>query len=188
MENKPNKFISVTYSLYINTEDGRELVEEATTTQPFQFISGFGIALDVFEDKLIELKADEEFEFEIPKEQAYGDYVQERVLDLERDMFVVNGHFDNAHIYPDAIIPLQNEDGNRFYGRVLEVGEEKVKVDLNHPLAGETLYFKGRVLENRGATVEEIDNMISRMTGDGCGCNCSDCDGGCSGHHPCHKG
>ena len=187
MENKPNKFISVVYKLYLDGEQGKELVEEATTTQPFQFISGFGIALDAFEEQVAALPADGTFEFSIPKEQAYGDYVKERVLELERDMFVINGQFDNSHVYPDAIIPLQNEDGNRFYGRVVEVGEEKVKVDLNHPLAGETLYFEGRVLENRDATTEEIDKMIARMTGDGCGCGCTDCDGGCSGNHPCHR-
>ena len=180
MENKPNNYIAVTYRLYIDGDNGKELVEEATTAQPFQFISGFGIALDAFEEKVINLAKEDTFEFLIPKEQAYGDYDLSHVLELEREVFTVNGHFNHSHIYPDAIIPLQNEDGNRFYGRVLEVGEEKVKVDLNHPL-----YFKGRVLDNRAATAEEIDGMIARMTSDGCGCGCHDCDGGCEGHH-CH--
>ena len=183
MENKPNKYIAVQYHLYVDGDNGKELVEETSVAQPFHFISGFGIALDAFEDKVLNMEKGEEFDFSIPKEEAYGDYELEHVLDLERDVFTVNGHFDHSHIYPDAVIPLQNEDGNRFYGRVLEVGEERVKVDLNHPLAGETLYFTGKVLENRKATVEEIDAMIARMTNDGCGCGCEDCDGGCEGHH-----
>ena len=67
-------------------------------------------------------------------------------------------------------------------GRVVEVGEEKVKVDLNHPLAGESLFFKGEVIENRDATEEEINHLMKHLTG-GCGCNCDDCEGGCGHDH-----
>jgi FKBP-type peptidyl-prolyl cis-trans isomerase SlyD len=101
-------------------------------------------------------------------------------------MFCINGHFDHEHIYKDAIVPLQNDQGERFNGRVLEIGEEKVKMDLNHPLAGETLYFEGTVLENREATKEEVDHMMKHLTG-GCGGHCDSCGGGCD-HDDCGCG
>lgn len=176
MENKNNRFLSVSYTLYVNGEKGKEQVEKTTPDKPFQFISGFGIALDAFEQQIIGLEKGAAFDFELTKEQAYGEYSKEHVLDLEREIFCINGHFDHEHIYPEAIIPLQNEEGNRFYGRVVEVGEEKVKVDLNHPLAGESLFFKGEVIENRDATEEEINHLMKHLTG-GCGCNCDDCEG-----------
>ncbi len=182
MENKNNRFLSVSYTLYVNGEKGKELVEKTTPDKPFQFISGFGIALDAFEQQIIGLEKGAAFDFELTKEQAYGEYSKEHVLDLEREIFCINGHFDHEHIYPEAIIPLQNEEGNRFYGRVVEVGEEKVKVDLNHPLAGESLFFKGEVIENRDATEEEINHLMKHLTG-GCGCNCDDCEGGCGHDH-----
>ncbi|MFR5269651.1 MAG: hypothetical protein ACLTGI_01540 [Hoylesella buccalis] len=53
------------------------------------------------------------------------------------------------------MVPLQNEEGTRFMGRILEVNDKQVKVDLNQPLAGKTLNFKGKVIENREATNEE---------------------------------
>ncbi|MBR4921633.1 MAG: FKBP-type peptidyl-prolyl cis-trans isomerase [Prevotella sp.] len=184
MNKTPNKYIAVSYRLYVDGNNGKELMEEATAEQPFHFISGFGIALDSFEKQLVDLEKDATFDFALPKEEAYGDYEEAHVIDLDREIFSINGHFDHEHIYVDAVIPLQNEDGNHFYGRVVEVGEEKVKVDLNHPLAGETLYFEGKVLENREATNEEIQGMIARMSG-GCGCGChhdhGDCDGNCDG-------
>jgi len=181
MENK-NKYIAVTYRLYVDGDNGKEMVEEAKADQPFQFITGFGIALDAFEKNIANLEKGEKFSFSLTKDEAYGDYEEARVLDLEREMFNVNGHFDREHIYVDAIIPLQNADGNRFYGRVLEIGEEKVKVDLNHPLAGETLHFEGEVTESREATNQEIQQMINHMSGgcSGCGGGChGDCGGGC---------
>ena len=186
---KKNQYIEVSYQLYVDGEQGQEMMEEASKERPFQFITGYGVALDAFEQQVAGLAKGDSFDFAIPKEQAYGDYDEEHVLDLEREIFCINGHFDHEHIYEDAIIPLQNENGQRFYGRVVEVGEEKVKVDLNHPLAGETLYFKGTVLESREATAKEIEHLAAHLSGDcSCGCHhdhdCSgDCEGGC-GH--CH--
>ena len=178
MENKHNQMMAVAYKLYIDDENSRHLVEEAPKSKPFRFITGFGIALDAFEEKLKGLKAGEEFEFALNTDQAYGQRREDMVLELEREMFFVDGKFDHQHIYPQAVIPLQNEEGTRFYGRVVEIGEEKVTVDLNHPLAGEVLHFKGEVVENREATEEEISQLMKQMTG-GCGGNCGSCGGGC---------
>ena len=178
MSNTTHRYIAVSYRLYTDSENGKEMVEEATAERPFNFISDFGIALDAFEKKLYDTQENEDFDFTLEKEEAYGDYVQERVLDLDREIFTVDGKFDTMHIYVNAIIPLQNEDGNRFYGRVLEIGKEKVKVDLNHPLAGKTLHFVGKVLENREADEREIQTLIAQMSGSCCGSGCS---GGCGG-------
>lgn len=190
MDKPQNKYIAVAYKLY-TVEDGKnELVEQTSEGRPFQFISGFGVTLDEFEKQIAGLEKGTKFDFTLTKEQAYGDYEAARVLKLEREMFCINGHFDHEHIYKDAIVPLQNEDGNRFYGRVLEIGTETVRMDLNHPLAGKTLNFKGEVLESREATNDEIQGMINRLSGEGCGCGCEDCGGGCEdgcgGHHHDH--
>ncbi|MDO4309452.1 MAG: FKBP-type peptidyl-prolyl cis-trans isomerase [Prevotella sp.] len=197
MEKPINKYITVDYQLYTVDGDKTELVEKTTADRPFQFISGFGVTLDAFEKHIVALAKDETFDFTLTKDEAYGDYEAARVLNLERQMFCINGHFDHEHIYKDAIIPLQNEDGNRFYGRVLEIGTDSVKIDLNHPLAGKTLNFKGCVTESREATNDEIQGMINRLSGEGCGCGChdgchgdcgdGDCEDGCHGGG-CHDG
>ncbi|MBQ2210252.1 MAG: FKBP-type peptidyl-prolyl cis-trans isomerase [Prevotella sp.] len=180
---KKNQYMEVAYQLFVDGEDGLEMMEEATKERPFQLITGFGVALDAFEKELADLEKGATFDFSIPKEQAYGEYLEEHVLDLEHEMFCVNGQFDHEHIYEDAIIPLQNEEGQRFYGRVVEVGAEKVKVDLNHPLAGETLHFKGSVLESRPATTKEIEQLVAHLTG-----GCGGCGGGCHGDQGCGGG
>lgn len=179
MEKTHNKYIAVSYKLFTVENGGKELVEEATAERPFQFISGFGITLDDFEKQIVNLEKGGDFNFELNKDQAYGDYEASRVLDLGRDMFCINGHFDHEHIFKGAIVPLQNEDGNRFYGHVLDIEGDTVKMDLNHPLAGKTLNFVGKVIENREATNDEIQGLINRISGEGCGCGCDDCGGDC---------
>ena len=177
--------MAVSYTLYTVDGENREKIEEAPTTKPFEFISGFGVTLDEFEKNIVELEPGAQFDFELTKEQAYGDYEEERVLDLDRSIFQINGHFDHENIFVDTIVPLQKEEGNRHYGRVMDITDDKVKMDLNHPLAGKTLNFKGRVLEKREASNQEIQNLVNFLSGEGgCGCGCGDCGGGC-GDHEC---
>lgn len=181
MEEKTNKYIAVAYKLYTNDNGTENMIEEATTERPFQFISGMGLALDDFEKAVVNLQKDEKFDFSLTKEQAYGEYENERVLSLDKEMFCIDGKLDSEHIFIDAIIPLQNENGQRFLGKVLEIGDSKVKVDLNHPLAGKDLHFKGSIIESREATNEEIQGMINHMSG-GCGGHCDGCGGDCGGN------
>lgn len=183
MEEKKNLFIATTYKLETIENGEKKLIEEATEERPFVFISGFGIALEAFEKNLVELKKDETFDFTLMQEEAYGAYIEDRVLDLDREMFCINGHFDHDNIYVDAVVPLQNEDGNRFMGRVLAISDDKVKMDLNHPLAGKDLNFSGKIIESREATNEEIQQIINHMSGEGCGCGCGECGDDCNHDH-----
>ena len=179
MEQNTNKYIAVAYQLYTLENGKSELVEEATEEQPFLFITGFGFALEDFEKQIEGLEQGGEFDFTLTKSQAYGDYDAERVVDLEREIFTINGHFDHENVFTGAVLPLQNEEGQRFYGKVLEIADDHVKIDLNHPLAGKDLNFKGHVVENREATNDEIQSLLNHMSGGGCGCGCHDCGDDC---------
>lgn len=183
MENKTNKLIAAQYQLFTISDNGeRKLVEETTKEQPFVFITGFDAALDALEEHLENLNRGDKFDFELDKEKAFGEYETSRVIELNKEMFIVDGQFDSKNIFKGAQIPLKNEDGNFFIGTVLEIGDAAVKVDLNHPLAGKKLNFKGYIIENREATKDEIKTMLSHMNGGGCGGDCGGCEGGC-GHH-----
>lgn len=189
MEQKKYLYISVDYKLYDITNNKHELIEETSEDKPFVFISGLGTTLEEFENNLIELAPGAVFNFILPPEKAYGDYVDARVIDLDKQIFTINGKFDSKNIHPNAIIPLQNEDGNRFLGRIVSICCDKVRIDLNHPLAGMTLKFKGNILETRPATNAEIEQMTRTLSGeDGCRGHCGGCGGHCgSNDNSCHS-
>jgi FKBP-type peptidyl-prolyl cis-trans isomerase SlyD len=185
-----NKLIILSYKLY-TTEDGeKELVEEATKEHPYQFISGMDITLDAFEVQVVGLNKGDKFDFTILCKDAYGEYEDERVIDLPRKTFEVNGHFDKEHIYKDAIVPLMDAEGNRMNSTVVEVTDTLVTVDLNHPLAGADLTFVGEIIESRLATKDEIEGMTNLLhSHDDCCCGCDDdCDKDECNHEPHHDG
>ena len=190
MDEKTNKYIAVAYKMY-SVEDGEsELLEEATDEKPFIFISNMGATLPAFEKELADLAPGDEFDFTLSTDDAYGDYYDERVLELDKEVFFIDGKFDNERIYEDAIVPLQNEEGQQFQGVVSKVTDDKVTVDLNHPLAGCELHFVGSVLASREATNQEIEQMAKLLSGEyGCGgCgggDCSSCGGGDCGGGDC---
>ncbi len=177
-----HKYITVAYSLYTDNSEGvHELVEQAPVEHPFQFITELGVALEAFEAKLKDLNEGDEFDFTLSVDEAYGPYEQEHVIELPKSTFMLNGRFQNDVIFEGAVIPLVNADGNRFQGLVLEVKDDVVIIDLNHPLAGKELHFKGSVVTSREATDAEVTALIKMMSGEGgCGCGCG-CDGGCDG-------
>ena len=179
METVENKYITVAYKLYTMEDGEKELFEEAKAEHPFQFISGLGTTLEDFENQITSLSKGDKFDFTIPADKAYGQYDEQHVIDLPKNIFEVDGD----HIKEGNIVPLMTGDGQRVNASVVEIKPDVVVVDLNHPLAGADLIFEGEVIESRPATNEEIQELVKMMSGEGCGCGCDSCgDGGCNDH------
>ena len=174
METAENKYITVAYKMYMVEDGEKEFGEEAPVEHPFQFISGMGLTLDAFENQVKDLAEGDTFDFTIPCADAYGEYDEEHVIELPKSVFLIDGKFDDEHVVPDAVIPMMTAEGHRLNGTVVEVKEDIVVMDMNHPLAGCDLNFVGQVVTSRLATNEEIAEMTRMMSG-GCG------GGGCEG-------
>lgn len=179
-----NKFVSVTYDLSVGEDNELELMERATPEVPLSFIFGTGMMLPAFEDALKGLEAGETFTFSISPENGYGEYNEDHLVELPKHIFEVEGKFDSEMVKEGNTLPMMDTNGNRLNGSVMEVKEDVVLMDFNHPLAGETLHFSGEILDVHDPTTEEIAAMSS---GEGCNCGCDDdcnnggCNGGC-GH------
>lgn len=174
-ENK-NKYIAVMYKLYTAAPgEEPELMEETAEGEPFIFVSALGMTLDAFEAQIVSLKAGDTFDFTLAPADAYGEYEASGKQAVPRSVFEINGKLDSRFIYEGAVVPLNSPDGARFNGLIVEIGEQTITVDINHPLAGKSLNFVGSVVEARDATNEEIRDALNQITG------CGGCGGGCGG-------
>lgn len=193
-----NKFVATSYELFVDGENEGELelMERATSEQPMKFVFGVGMMLKKFEENLYGLEEGQNYEFTIPVEDAYGEYLDENVIDLDRSIFEIDGKLDEKVIFAGNVVPLMDSEGNRLNAQVVEVTNSHVKVDLNHPLAGENLHFKGSILEVRKSSEKELVELLGGGGGCGCGsggCGSDDCgcesdekDGGCGSGCGCH--
>lgn len=176
------KMVTLTYDLRVDDEKG-EMVEQATTEKPLQFLYGAGMMLPKFESELAGLKQEDNFNIKLGKADAYGEVNNDAIVELPKSVFLVNDKFDEELIKVGNTVPMMSSNGQRMNGLVLEIGEEVVKMDFNHPLAGEDLFFAGKVVEVRDASDEEVAQILSGGAGGcGCGSSCSpsDCgDGSC---------
>lgn len=143
---------TVTYSLDIEGEH----VETADKSKPLTFLVGAQSMIPGFEQQLLGKEPGDPYDITVSPEEGYGAPNPEAVVDLPKDVFKVEGELQEDLLVEGNVIPLQDQQGNPMQGVVLEIGEDTVKMDLNHPLAGKTLHFTGEVLDVREATEEEI--------------------------------
>jgi FKBP-type peptidyl-prolyl cis-trans isomerase SlyD len=176
--------VTLTYNLHVDDENG-EMVEQATETQPLEFLYGAGAMLPKFESQLAGLREGEPFTIKLSKNDAYGDLNEEAVVELPKHVFLVNGKFDDELIKVGNTVPMMSSNGQRLNGLVLEVNDEIIKMDFNHPLAGEDLFFSGKVLGVREASDEEVAQILSGGGGCGCGSGGGGCGSGGCGDDSC---
>ena len=150
----PNKVVSLSYTLMLNSG---ELADEATADQPLVFIHGIGQRLPAFDDQLDGLSVRDTFSFTLSAEDGYGESSPNYVVEIPKNIFEGPDVPDDI-LEIGATLPMQDQDGNPMEGVVVEIGDDTVTMDFNHPLAGEALGFSGTVLDIREATQEELDH------------------------------
>ena len=84
---------------------------------------------------------------------------------VEKSIFEIDGIFDADLVEVGKVITMQDQNGRPMDGKVLEVKDDVVVMDFNHPLAGENLYFSGEIIEVRKASEEELSH--GHVHGDG---------------------
>ena len=74
------------------------------------------------------------FILHIDCDDAYGEETEDAIVALPKETFVVDGKLDKEIMKPGEVVPLEDEDGNEVIGVVVEVEDQVVHVDFNHPL------------------------------------------------------
>jgi FKBP-type peptidyl-prolyl cis-trans isomerase SlyD len=159
MNIETNSVVSVSYQLSSKStgETKESIVETTKPGDPFVFLFGKGGLIEGFENNLRGKKIGDKFDFYIPSEQAYGAIDLENIVNVPVNVFHDDkGKVDYEMVKVGKTLPMTDNEGNRMHGTVQEVTGEHVRMDFNHPLAGQELHFVGEVLEIRPATADEL--------------------------------
>jgi FKBP-type peptidyl-prolyl cis-trans isomerase SlyD len=150
-EVKDEVVVSMAYEL---TVDG-ELIDSSTDIEgeAIAFIQGLGQIIPGLEKALYGMKVGESKQVKVPAKEAYGEVDGEAFIWVPRDDFP-----DSIPLEVGTVFEMREQEGETLLARISELGEEQVRVDLNHPLAGKTLEFDIQIMELRPATTEELEH------------------------------
>ena len=159
--------VSLSYELRVNDEESTEpeMVEKVDSGEPLVILYGSGNMLEKFEQNINGLAQGDTFSFSLKPEEGYGEFDQEAVVRLPLQIFEVDGKVDDEMLQEGNMLPMTDQDGNQMQGRVLEVADDSVLMDFNHPLAGMNMHFDGKVVGIREATLEELTHKHAHGPG-----------------------
>ena len=166
MKAEKNKVVSLTYELIV---DG-VLADKADESRPLDYIHGTGMLLPKFESEVEGKEPGEAFAFTLTPEEGYGTYDPGQLIDLPLEAFMMDGKVRDDLLVAGTVIPMMSDSGQVVQGTVRNVTDRAVTMDFNHPMAGKTLNFTGKVIGVREATEKELQKGHP-----------------CHGHGGCHK-
>jgi peptidylprolyl isomerase len=141
---KPGDIVSVVYDGFLSNN---EIFESSKETGPLEFTIGTGQIMVDFEKEVIGMAKGESKTFTLPPEIAHGPHIPDLIHTLDRKSL------KDQDIQVGTVLGLSIEkDGNphQVPALVIEVKNDEVIVDFNHPLAGKSLTYK--------VTVQSIKN------------------------------
>ncbi len=121
---------------YIGTfEDGIEF-DRSAEDRPLTFKIGEGQVIEGFERAVIGKDSGDIFSVTIPAEEAYGEHEEALVFEVERSQLP-------EAIHPEIGLVLTVEtDQGELEVSIVDISDESILLDANHPMAGEDLTFE----------------------------------------------
>lgn len=138
MAPKPGDTVRVHYRGTL--DDGSEF-DSSAGREPLEFEVGAGEVIPGFDTAVADLEIGQSATVTIPPCDAYGEHMDEAMQEFPLDAF--GGQVPEL----GWAVELQAPDGQRVAATVVEIGDDIVTLDFNHPLAGQTLTFEIELVE-----------------------------------------
>ncbi|MCO4292085.1 peptidylprolyl isomerase [Solitalea sp. MAHUQ-68] len=146
---KNGKVVSISYTL---TNDKKEVLDQSQPNQPLEYLHGSFNIIPGLEKELEGLQVGDAKIVTVVPAEGYGELNNELIFDANRQNFP-----PDAELEVGMQFQAQGEGGPMVI-RIVNIDGDKVTVDGNHPLAGETLHFDVKVEALRDASKEEMDH------------------------------
>ncbi len=128
---------------YTGTLDDGSVFDSSLNKQPLEFVVGAGQVIKGFEQGVIGMKLGDKKKIHIPSDQAYGPYNKENI-----------GEFPKSKVPKEMELKVgvkvfleSQSNGGIAIATVLEIKNDTLVLDLNHPLAGKNLNFEVEILD-----------------------------------------
>lgn len=142
-----NKVAKIHYTV---SAQGTEL-DSSKDKEPLAYLAGKGFLVPGLEEALMGHEVGEQFSVEVPADKAYGQRDDHLMQSVPKSMF------EGMDVEPGMQFRASTDGGEQTV-MILEVNDEDVVVDGNHPLAGMDLFFEVSIEEVRDASAEELEH------------------------------
>jgi FKBP-type peptidyl-prolyl cis-trans isomerase SlyD len=148
-----DQYVCLEYRMRLDS--GEHIRGTAEAPALLTFVAGCHEVLPGLERRLWGLREQDEMEFVIPADEAFGRYQPENVQEWSKKVFPPDLELKPGHKVLPQNLPFPPE----YPLSIKEVKEGSIILDLNHPFAGHDLHYWVRVLEVRPATAEELTTL-----------------------------
>lgn len=136
---------------YLVRVSSGKVVETSSGKTPIEYLHGAGQILPALEQALEGLNEGQQAAFTIAAEDAYGERKEDNVVEVPRALFP-----DGVKLCKGLCLYARAGGGQNYPITVMDVKQTSVVVDLNHPLAGEQLFFEVNIRGVRPAGLQEL--------------------------------
>lgn len=160
--NKPTQaaddlVVTIDYTL---TVEG-EVVDSSEEEGPLDYLQGHENIIPGLEQEIEGMKIGESKTVFVAPEDGYGLIEPDAVIEVDRSEFP-----ENVPVEVGVELEITDSEGDMMFATITEVGDEVVKLDTNHPLAGKELQFEVTVKDLREASEEELQHGHVHYGGD----------------------
>jgi FKBP-type peptidyl-prolyl cis-trans isomerase 2 len=118
-------------------DDGTVFDSSEKHGQPLEFEVGAGMVIKGFDDAVIGMEVGDEKEVKIEAKDAYGEPNDQMKQKVPKDQLPKDQKPEVG-----MVLGVSTPDGKQFPAKIIEVNDDTITIDLNHPLAGKNLNFK----------------------------------------------
>ena len=130
--------VIIDYTLSLKNGD---VIETTHDEEPVTYVQGTGEIIDGLEQAVAGFEKGTKKDIILPVDQAFGAHDPEALIEIPQT------DLPPESLVPETLINANGPKGQTINGKVLEVKENTVLVDFNHPLAGQELYCAVHIID-----------------------------------------
>lgn len=141
--------VSMEYTLKIDGEQ----IDSSEGHGPLQFLAGHGNIVAGLESEMKGMKIGDSKNVVVAPADGYGEFDEKAFMDVPANQFPADMKVEEG-----LELTVRDDKGEGRYARIEKVEGETVRLNFNHPLAGDELHFEVKVVALREPTSEELEH------------------------------